>query len=76
MTQKILLTIEIDDSQLDKAQAKVDKLIESLEYAEGLMDEIGIFANPPVEIPDWNTFKCNLPAKEKPPEGGERNQNE
>lgn len=31
MTQKMTLTIEIDDSQLDKAQAKVDKLIESLE---------------------------------------------
>lgn len=62
MTQKILLTIEIDDAQLDQAQAKVDKLIESLEYAEGLMDEIGIFANPPVI------------GKEKPPKGGERSE--
>ena len=36
MTQKMTLTIEIDDSQLDKAQAKVDKLIASLERLQCL----------------------------------------
>ena len=36
MTQKIILTIEIDDSQLDAAQAKVDKLIASLERLQCL----------------------------------------
>lgn len=49
MIQKIMLALEINDEALDKAQAKVDKLIQSLEYAEGLMDEIGIFANPPIK---------------------------
>lgn len=36
MTQKMILTIEIDDRQLDAAQAKVDKLIASLERLQEL----------------------------------------
>ena len=40
MVQKILLQFEIDDSQLDQAQAKVDKLISSLERAEALMTKL------------------------------------
>ena len=31
MTQKIILQLEVDDSQLDQAQAKLDKFIATLE---------------------------------------------
>ena len=43
MTQKILLQIEIDDSQLDAAQAKVEKLMRSLEWAERKVSQSSLF---------------------------------
>ena len=39
MIQKIMLQVEIDDSQLDLAQAKVDKLTRSLEFAERMLSQ-------------------------------------
>ena len=81
MIQKILLTIEIDDSALDQAQAKADKLIATIKEAEELMTKLNRFYNPVFDempdIPDWDAFTRSLSAplrelKEKPPEGGER----
>lgn len=40
MVQKILLTLEIDDSALDAAQAKADKLIATLREAKALADAL------------------------------------
>ena len=40
MVQKILLQMEIDDAQLDAAQAKADKLIASLKEAEDRMGRL------------------------------------
>ena len=85
MTQKILLTPETDDSQLDQAQTRVDKLVATLKEAEELITKLVRFHNPvfdeAFDIPDWDAFKRSLSEpskweKEKPPEGGERNLNE
>lgn len=42
MTQKIILQLEIDDSQLDQAQAKVDKLVASLKQVDELKARLSI----------------------------------
>lgn len=39
MIQKIMLQVEIDNSQLDLTQAKVDKLTRSLEFAERMLSQ-------------------------------------
>lgn len=70
MVQKISLTLEIDDSALDAAQAKADKLIATLKEAEALTDAL----ENAVAI-DCDDFAERLAtvkalAKEKPPEGG------
>ena len=40
MIQKIMLALEINDEALDKAQAKVDKLIATLQQAETLQAKL------------------------------------
>lgn len=70
MTQKILLTLEIDDSALDAAQAKADKLVATLKEAEALTCAL----ENAVAI-DHDNFAERLAAvkalaNEKPPEGG------
>lgn len=40
MTQKMLLTIELDDAALDTAQAKADKLIATIKEAEERMERL------------------------------------
>ena len=70
MTQKILLTLEIDDAALDTAQAKADKLIATLKEAEALACAL----ENAVAI-DCDDFADRLAAaktlaQEKPPEGG------
>ena len=40
MIQKIMLALEINDEALDKAQAKVDKLIATLQQAEALQAKL------------------------------------
>ena len=68
MVQKMLITLEIDDSALDAAQAKADKLIATLKEAERLM-------TPAVPEPS-DVCELWLAAFEKglidmpPPEGG------
>ena len=42
MTQKIILQIEIDDSQLDQVQAKVDKLVATLKLVNELKARLNI----------------------------------
>lgn len=68
MVQKILLTLEIDDSALDAAQAKADKPIATLKQAEVLTDAL----ENAVAI-DCDDFADRLAtvkalAKEKPPD--------
>lgn len=45
MTQKIILQLEIDDSQLDAAQAKLDKYIAALEHAAELSNTLKVRVN-------------------------------
>lgn len=40
MVQKIMLALEINDDALDAAQAKADKLVETLREAERLMAKL------------------------------------
>lgn len=40
MVQKILLTMEIDDSAIDKTQAKTDKLTATLDAAQAKGDKL------------------------------------
>ena len=42
MTQKIILQLEIDDNQLDQAQAKVDKLVATLKQVDELKARLSI----------------------------------
>lgn len=83
MVQRILLTLEIDDSALDTAQAKADKLIATLKEAEGLMAkrtqvnqqaQDGNFRDLWQEAFDKGLVAIPPPeqpqTKEKPPEGG------
>lgn len=78
MTQKILLTLEIDDAALDAAQAKADKLEFTLKKIQTRLDMLaGVDAKTPEEearrkIIRWrdDLYKIILQAQEKPPEGG------
>lgn len=64
MTQKILLTIEIDDAALDAAQAKADKLIATLKEAEDRTERLkALFI-------EMGELMAEVAAQEKPPEGG------
>lgn len=70
MTQKILLTLEIDDAALGAAQAKADKLIATLKEAETLA-----YALENAVAIDCDDFAdriaaAKILAQEKPPEGG------
>lgn len=44
MIQKIMLALEINDDALDQAQAKADKLVETLREAEHLMTKLNNLA--------------------------------
>lgn len=48
MVNKIMIALEVNDSALDAAQAKADKLVETLERAEALMSKLdGVNTNNP-----------------------------
>lgn len=78
MTQKILLTLEIDDAALDAAQTKADKLEFTLENIQTRLDMLaGVDPKTPEDearrkIIRWRDglAKIVLQAQEKPPEGG------
>lgn len=78
MTQKILLTIEIDDAALDAAQAKADKLEFTLKKIQTRLDMLAEVDPKTLEdeaqrkIIHWinGLDKIILQAQEKPPEGG------
>ena len=78
MTQKILLTLEIDDAALDAAQAKADKLEFTLNKIQVRLDMLaGVDPKTPEDeaqrkIIRWldGLDKIVSQAQEKPPEGG------
>ena len=53
MTEKISLTLDIDDSQLDAAQAKAVKLVETLREAERLIAKLDKCEIPPSSDSCW-----------------------
>lgn len=65
MTSELSFTIKIDDSQLNAAQAKADKLVETLKQAEKLLRSL---ATPTTTFhfdsykpaPETNKFKIGL----------------
>ena len=70
MTQKILLTLEIDDAALDAAQAKADKLVATLKEAEALACALENAVA--IDVDDFadRIAAAKTLTQEKPPEGG------
>ncbi len=58
MIQKIMFALEINDTALDQAQAKADKLVETLREAEHLMTKLNNLGE--TRLRDNNNWWGNL----------------
>lgn len=58
MIQKIMFALEINDTALDQAQAKADKLVETLREAEHLMTKLNNLGE--TRLRDNNNWLENL----------------